>query len=172
MRSQIRKSENGSLYLLCPSNKNKTPKYIWLAPLEGEENICPVKTLELYLKLTATCAEGKFLDTMFFVFVPKIKPTSYDTIARWIKNALLSIGSTDTAHSTRGLYSTKAFLSGVKLENILKQADWSTPNTFKKYYFKPTEEIITTSTLAIFQTTNTPIVKGTFGLEEQSRLFE
>ncbi|OMJ30304.1 hypothetical protein AYI69_g156 [Smittium culicis] len=54
----------------------------------------------------------------------------------------------------------------------MQQAGWKSENSFKKYYFKPNNEIAYSSTSAIFKTTNTPIIERTLGPEEQSRRFE
>ena len=46
-----------------------------------------------------------------------------------------------TAHSFRSAATSAAFAHGVKLQEILKTADWSNASTFAKFYNKPTEEV-------------------------------
>ncbi|PVZ96606.1 hypothetical protein BB558_007473 [Smittium angustum] len=108
MLTTIKKSEDEKYrYLWCPENKKgkAKSKSIWLSPFDEDENICPVKTLDLYLEKTKNFAKEEYADTI------------------WIKESLMEIGATESAHSTRGVSATKAYLAGVKLEDILLQAD-------------------------------------------------
>ena len=41
------------------------------------------------------------------------------------------------AHSTRAAAASKAALSGLAVEDILKAADWSSEGVFQKFYYKP-----------------------------------
>lgn len=45
------------------------------------------------------------------------------------------------AHSTRGAMASKVFTLGVRLEDILNVADWSSDSMFKQFYFKPVLQI-------------------------------
>ncbi|PVU95153.1 hypothetical protein BB559_002828 [Furculomyces boomerangus] len=54
----------------------------------------------------------KFIENAIRPKKPATKPASKYTIAKWIKENLAGIGSTDTAHSTRGVLATKAYLLG------------------------------------------------------------
>ncbi|PVZ97134.1 hypothetical protein BB558_006923, partial [Smittium angustum] len=126
MLTTIKKSEDEKYrYLWCPENKKgkAKSKSIWLSPFDEDENICPVKTLDLYLEKTKNFAKEEYADTMFYVEKPSVRPASNDSVARWIKEPLMEISATESAHSTRGVSATKAYLAGVKLEDILLQAD-------------------------------------------------
>ncbi|PVU87391.1 hypothetical protein BB559_006064 [Furculomyces boomerangus] len=75
-----------------------------------------------------------------------MKPASNDSVTRWIKPAINKIGSNKTAHSTREISSTQAYVSGVPLEHIL-----------------PREKMVSATELGNLKPTNTPIVEWTFG---------
>ncbi|KAI2645897.1 Neuronal acetylcholine receptor subunit alpha-4 [Labeo rohita] len=67
---------------------------------------------------------------------------SLTTLNRWIMGAIsVAYESSDLpsplgvkAHSTRGMAASKAFLSGVPLQDICSAAGWSTPLTFVRFY--------------------------------------
>ena len=65
------------------------------------------------------------------------------TIAKWLKLCLRRVGINTLAfqaHSTRVAVFTKAAMSGVTVEDILKAADWSGKETFQCFYYKPTHQ--------------------------------
>ena len=60
--------------------------------------------------------------------------------ARWLKVCLKNAGvdtSKFQAHSVRAAATSKACLSGLTVEDILKAADWSSKGVFQKFYCKP-----------------------------------
>ncbi|KAL0151251.1 hypothetical protein M9458_053442 [Cirrhinus mrigala] len=81
---------------------------------------------------------------LFVCFGPSNKgqPASKQTLSRWIMDAIsVAYESSDLpsplgvkAHSTRGMVASKAFLSGLPLQDICNAADWSTPLTFVRFY--------------------------------------
>ena len=76
-------------------------------------------------------------------YVRPHKPVLKDTIARWVKVILQNAGidiTTFTAHSSRAASTSYASQAGVKLDEILKAAGWSSAQTFSKHYNKPIEE--------------------------------
>ena len=44
-------------------------------------------------------------------------------------------------HSTRAAAATKAAMSGVTVEDIIKAADWSGKGVFKKFYYRPQHSV-------------------------------
>ena len=44
------------------------------------------------------------------------------------------------AHSVRGVSSTAASEKGVLIEDILRTADWNTDSTFRRFYYRPTQQ--------------------------------
>ena len=65
---------------------------------------------------------------------------SKQSIARWIKE-MLSLANIDInifkAHSTRSASTSKAERLGLRVEEIMKQGNWSTKSTFENFYRKP-----------------------------------
>ena len=45
------------------------------------------------------------------------------------------------AHSTRAAAATKAAMSGVTVEDIMKAADWSNEGVFQKFYYRPQHSV-------------------------------
>jgi site-specific recombinase XerD len=71
------------------------------------------------------------------------KPISSATLGRWLKDIISRAGiDTDIfkAHSVRGAAATSSFNIGIPLQDILKLADWSTDSTFRRFYYKPTNQ--------------------------------
>ena len=64
-------------------------------------------------------------------------------VSRWIVDVLESSGidvKKFSGHSTRSAASSKAFVSGVPVKEILTRGYWSKESTFQKFYFKIVEE--------------------------------
>ena len=67
------------------------------------------------------------------------KGVTTSTLARWLKDVLHDAGidpSIYTAHSYRSASTSMAFAHGVTLQEIIKTANWSSANTFTKFYHK------------------------------------
>ena len=67
------------------------------------------------------------------------RPASKDTLARWVNNVLTSSGidtSQFAAHSCRSASASKAKVSGVPMEQILKCGQWKSSHTFVNFYDK------------------------------------
>ena len=68
---------------------------------------------------------------LFLAIIRPHKPDKSATLAHWIKNLLVKSGIDSnifTAHSTRGAASSTAV------------ADWSSDNTFQRFYYKPVHD--------------------------------
>ena len=69
-------------------------------------------------------------------------PAHKDTIARWLKSMLKEAGidtTRFTAHSYRSATTSNVRQRDVPIQVILKQGQWSSENTFGKYYSKEIE---------------------------------
>ena len=67
------------------------------------------------------------------------------SLARWLRSVLKATGvniDIFKAHSVHGASTTAAANSNVPLSEILKMADWSSPSTFQKFYYKPVHSSI------------------------------
>lgn len=74
-------------------------------------------------------------------YVKPFRPISSASIAR----CAMQLAGIDLrkfqAHAVRGAMASKSFLTGGKLDDILRAADWSNANTFAKHYYKPIEHM-------------------------------
>ena len=111
--------------------------------LKSDRSLCPVRVLRYYR--TSDLRQNKE-----FVFVSFKKGFDKDispaTISSWIKQTVilcyeLSDQEAHTlhqvkAHDVRAFAASKAFQSGVSLEQILSAWHWKSHNTFTQFYLK------------------------------------
>lgn len=80
------------------------------------------------------------------LFLATIRPhntVKCPTLAHWIKNLLVKSGIDSNifkAHSTRGAASSTATRAGLSVSDIIRMADCSTDNTFRRFYYKPVHD--------------------------------
>ena len=113
--------------------------------LKSDRSLCPVRALRYYLDKTSDLRQGKELVFVSFKkgFDKDISPA---TISSWIKQTVilcyeLSDQQAHTlhqvkAHDVRAFAASKAFQSGVSLEQILSACHWKSHNTFTQFYLK------------------------------------
>ena len=113
--------------------------------LKSDRTLCPVRALRYYLDRTSDFRQGKELVFVSFKkgFDKDISPA---TISSWIKQTVilcyeLSDQQAHTlhqvkAHDVRSFAASKAFQSGVSLEQILAACHWKSHNTFTQFYLK------------------------------------
>ena len=113
--------------------------------LKSDRSLCPVRALRYYLDRTSDLRQNKELDFVSFKkdFDKDISPA---TISSWIKQTVilyyeLSDRKAHTlhqikAHDVRAFAASKAFQSGVSLEQILSACHWKSHNTFTQFYLK------------------------------------
>ena len=113
--------------------------------LKSDRTLCPVRALRYYLDRTADIRQDK--DLVFVSFKKGFdKDISPATISSWIKQTVilcyeLSDQKAHTlhqvkAHDVRAFAASKAFQSGVSLEQILSACHWKSHNTFTQFYLK------------------------------------
>ena len=113
--------------------------------LKSDRSLCPVRALRYYLDRTSDIRQGKEL--VFVSFKKSFdKDISPATISSWIKQTVilcyeLSDHQAHTlhqvkAHDVRAFDASKAFQSGVSLEQILSACHWKSHNTFTQFYLK------------------------------------
>ena len=113
--------------------------------LKADKSLCPVRALRYYLDRTSDLRQNKEL--VFVSFKKSFdKDISPATISSWIKQAVilcyeLSDHQAHTlhqvkAHDVRAFAASKAFQSGVSLEQILAACHWKSHNTFTQFYLK------------------------------------
>ena len=113
--------------------------------LKSDRSLCPVRALCYYLDRTSDLRQDKEL---FFVSFKKgfDKDISPATISSWIKQTMIlcyelsdqeaHILHQVKAHDVRAFDASKAFQSGVSLEQILAACHWKSQNTFTQFYLK------------------------------------
>ena len=113
--------------------------------LKEDRSLCPVRALRYYLDKTQDLRTGKELVFVSFKqgFDRDISPA---TISSWIKQTVvlcydLSDQESLTlhqvkAHDVRAFAASKAFQSGISLDQILAACHWKSHNTFTQFYLK------------------------------------
>ena len=113
--------------------------------LKGDRSLCPVRALRYYLDRTSDIRQNKELVFVSFKkgFDKDISPAS---ISSWIKQTVIlcyKLSDQEAltlhqvkAHDVRAFAASKAFQSGVSLEQILSAYHWKSHNTFTRFYFK------------------------------------
>ena len=113
--------------------------------LKPDRSLCPVRALRYYLDRTSDIRQNKELIFVSFKkgFDKDISPA---TISSWIKQTVilcceLSDQEAHTlhqvkAHDVRAFAASKAFQSGISLEQILSACLWKSHNTFTQFYLK------------------------------------
>ena len=109
--------------------------------LKGDRSLCPVRALRYYLDRTSDLRQNKEL-----VFVSFKKDISPATISSWIKQTVIlcyELSDQEAltlhqvkAHDVRAFAVSKAFQSGVSLEQILSACHWKSHSTFTQFYLK------------------------------------
>ena len=133
----------GVLFKLATLTKKRkpgnSPKELFFGGFPEDRRLCVVQCLRRYEE----CTQQYRNQDNTRVFISYVKPHARVTpqrIAKWIKVVIGEAGidsSIFSAHSTRGASSTAAAKQGVPTEEILRMADWSQENTFRKFYYRP-----------------------------------
>ena len=80
-----------------------------------------------------------------YLWLLLIKPQAPCSIASWLKEVLKLSGfdaNIFTAHPTSSASSSAAAYSGVTTSDILMVADWNPESVFKKFYSRPTHNLL------------------------------
>ena len=113
--------------------------------LTGDRSLCPVIALRYYLDRTSDLRQNKELVFVSFKkgFDKDISPA---TISSWIKQTVIlcyELSDQEAltlhqvkAHDVRAFAASKAFQSGVSLEQILSACHWKSHNTFTQFCLK------------------------------------
>ena len=105
--------------------------------------LCPVECLRHFLKVTrnlrpaVSSSEPKYL---LISFIRPQKPVTSTTLGRWLRSVMQNAGIDSQmfkAHSVRGASNTAAANAFIPV-TIMSMDDWSSPSTFKTFYYKPT----------------------------------
>ena len=138
-----RNSPEGAVFhpsdLAKQSRQGKDLKEFFFPRFPGNQKLCPVYSLEQYVRATQPLQGDA--SQLFISFIKPHRPVSSSTIARWLKEVIQAAGI-DTAifkaHSVRAASTSAAASLGISTNEILEAADWSTNSTFQRFYYKPT----------------------------------
>ena len=138
-KNQLAKEGPGSVApVVIPALAPTLDKSLW-----SDRSLCPVRALRYYLDRTSDLRQNKELVFVSFKkgFDKDISPA---TISSWIKQTMilcyeLSDHQAHTlhqvkAHDVRAFAASKAFQSGVSLDQILAACHWKSHNTFTQFY--------------------------------------
>ena len=113
--------------------------------LKSDRSLCPVRALRYYMDRTSDIRQNKELVFVSFKkgFDKDISPA---TISSWIKQTVIQCNELSDqeahtlhqvkAHDVRAFAASKAFQSGISLEQILSACHWKSHNTFTQFYLK------------------------------------
>ncbi|KAL0173132.1 hypothetical protein M9458_033443, partial [Cirrhinus mrigala] len=101
--------------------------------------MCPVRALDTYVHRAALWRKT---DQLFVCYGPPKRGLPASKHSRWIVDAISQAYEFSDlpsplgvkAHSTQGISVSKAFMSGVPMQDICDVAGWSTPLTFIRFY--------------------------------------
>lgn len=123
-----------------------TPHNARYIKFNDDETLCPVTTLEYYLKFTESIRQSQNLLVSYQKPFGSIGPS---TVSRWLKAALAEAGIEGfTGHSTRSAATSAAASKGLSTAQIISAANWSTrSSTFQHFYNKEIEQSFQESVL-------------------------
>ena len=115
------------------------PKPVIFHRHPDEEKLCPIVCIDEYLLQTDKWRpEGTPAE--FFLSFKTHKAVCKSSIARWVKEALL-MAEVDTdifqAHSMRGAATSKAFLKGLSVTEVVNHGKWSSTFTINLSCYHP-----------------------------------
>lgn len=140
---QFMKPSNDTVEFVIPTHiKQSQPGYktrtIILKAYPTDPGLYVINHLNEYLKKTRSLRGEE--NKLFVSYVQPHRGISKDTIARWIPTVMLKAGLDITKfkpHSSRSAATSKATQACVPVQDILKQAGWSSHRTFDRFYNKP-----------------------------------
>ena len=120
----------------------KNLKVSFHASFPSDKRLCPCACLKAYEIRTAHLRPQSPEQTnrLFLALVKPHKRVQAATLAHWIRYFLCLAGVDSNifkAHSTRGAASSAAARAGLSVEDIIKMANWTNDNTFRRFYYKP-----------------------------------
>ena len=104
---------------------------------QEEPNLCPIKSLLEYCEVTRPSRAINKETSLFLSLNKPHKAITKSSTARWIKDVLKGAGI-DTqiyqAHSVRAAATSKAFMKGLSVSDIIKRGNWSKESTWQRFY--------------------------------------
>ena len=107
--------------------KGKCPPQLSFKAYPDNRSLCIVRTLEEYMHRTAAWRQINGCSQLLLSHIRPHKEVSVSTVSIWVKTTLSLAGidiSQFKAHSTWSASSSKAFSSGLSLDDVLKRGNW------------------------------------------------
>nr|XP_055071026.1 uncharacterized protein LOC129451681 [Misgurnus anguillicaudatus] len=108
---------------------------------ERLHNLCPVRTLHMYVQRTQTLRQS---NQLFVSWAESYRgrPISRQRLSHWIVEGIVLCYNNSNieppkglrAHSTRGMATSWALFKGISIQEICAAASWSSPHTFARFY--------------------------------------
>ena len=129
---------------LKTSRLGRSQLEVVLPLLSSDLSVCPKTNVQAYIARTQSLrqTESGFVSKLFLSHCKPHKPVCSSTIARWIKCVLSNAGidtSIFKAHSVRSASTSNAYENGIPVQEILRMADWSNEQTFRKFYLRASQ---------------------------------
>ena len=136
----------GVVFSLTSPRKRGNPNHsgqAFFAHFPHNRKLCPFETLCHYLKKwhpvcpTLPCSKP---DPLLICYIKPHKQVSSATVGCWLRLTIKDAGINTKifkAHSVHSASTTSAANGSVSLDEIMTMADWSSPSTFQKLYYKP-----------------------------------
>lgn len=128
--------------LLKQTQPGRNNPVVELKAYPPDRRLCCVTVFKEYLKRTEFLR--KDTSCLFISYVKPHKPVTSSTLSRWLKIMMCKSGiniDRYSSHSIRAASASKAKLSNVPIETILKSVGWSNAKTFAKFYDKQIEPL-------------------------------
>lgn len=139
-------------FILPIHDKNSRPihpgREISFYAYHEDPRLCAVTCLEEYVKKTE---KRRGDDQLLISYKAPNKTMGSQTLSRWLYTVLTKAGVSMafTGHSTRSASTSEVANSGIPMELILKTADWSSANVFKKHYHNATDDAFSHALLSV-----------------------
>ena len=138
-RESVRFLDCGSVEMQAVDVKEGGSKIVRLMPF-SDKSICPAATLLSYIQQTESFRKE---DSRYLFVTREGRDASSDSLRRWMSEMFEKVGI-DTEkfkpHSTRAVSSSTLWTKGRSMHEIMKLANWSSADTFRRFYWKPVTE--------------------------------
>ena len=151
----MRDTEEGIHFIRDGLSKQDRPghsgKVIFVPCFKSNELVDPRRSIRIYLDKTAGSRDSSVEDTsrLFLSICKPHRKVSKQTIASWIGNVIKMAYKNDKlkvkAHSTRAIGTSWALSKGASLSSILEAADWSSADTFVRFYYREMDSQVLSS---------------------------
>ena len=131
----VRFTQTG-MTMIATAPKEDEFKKTTISRYDKNPNICPVATVEEYIKTTKNL-RSPTAKKLFVIFRRPHSDCTDDTLGRWTKAVLEKVGISTTPHKIRSAATSQAIQEGISLDTIMEKANWTSCQTFKNHYWRP-----------------------------------